>query len=166
MNLSASQPASQLRLLLSAPAAMPRRASLCGRHAVSAPYACGDGLWFAGINWRLGAGFVQVGFVDSVRGGARMAWGRPQSDGIAGGDGDDIHGRWSRLLNRSTANPDYREEWYDEQCGGCRFWIALSGEWGLDWGACTCAHSRFDGRVRFEHDGCEHFSVRDDRAFG
>ncbi|MFL9680578.1 MULTISPECIES: DUF3027 domain-containing protein [Streptomyces] len=162
MNLSAGQ----LRLLISAPAGMPQRASLCGRHPASAPYVCRDGLWFAGINWRLGAGFVQVGFVDSVRGGARMAWGGPQSGGIGGGDGDDIHGRWSRLLNRSTANPDYREEWYDEQCGGCRFWIALSGELGLDWGACACAHSRFDGRVRFEHDGCEHFSVRDDSAFG
>ncbi|MEU0403451.1 DUF3027 domain-containing protein [Streptomyces sp. NPDC006197] len=65
-----------------------------------------------------------------------------------------------------AGNPGYRDEWFDEQCGGCRFWIALSGELGLDWGACTRADSRFDGRVRFEHDGCERFSARDDGTFG
>ncbi|WP_449346118.1 DUF3027 domain-containing protein [Streptomyces xanthochromogenes] len=61
---------------------------------------------------------------------------------------------------------DYRDEWFDEQCGGCRFLIALSGELGLDWGACTHADSQFDGHVRFEHDGCGHFSVRNDGTFG
>ncbi|MFD6115734.1 DUF3027 domain-containing protein [Streptomyces yangpuensis] len=83
-----------------------------------------------------------------------------------GGDGDDVHERWLRLLNRSTGNPGYRDGWFDEQCGGCRFWVALSGELGLDWGACACADSPFDGQVRFEHDGCERFAVRGDGTFG
>ncbi|MER5966809.1 DUF3027 domain-containing protein [Streptomyces sp. NPDC002057] len=83
-----------------------------------------------------------------------------------GGDGDDAHGRWSRLLNRSTGDPGYRDEWFDEQCGGCKFWVALSGELGLDWGACARAGSPFDGQVRFEHDGCERFVARADGTFG
>ncbi|MFF2776120.1 DUF3027 domain-containing protein [Streptomyces sp. NPDC058052] len=95
-----------------------------------------------------------------------MASGRAETHGGGRGGDDDVHGRWSRLLHRSTGDPGYREEWCDEQCGGCRSWIALSGERGLDWGACTRAGSAFDGRVRFEHDGCEHFSARDDGSFG
>ncbi|WP_343239407.1 DUF3027 domain-containing protein [Streptomyces sp. SID7909] len=79
---------------------------------------------------------------------------------------DEVHERWLRLLNRSTGEPGYRDEWFDEQCGGCRFWIALRGELGLDWGVCTRADSPFDGRVRFEHDGCELFAVREDGTFG
>ncbi|WP_107470980.1 DUF3027 domain-containing protein [Streptomyces sp. WZ.A104] len=79
---------------------------------------------------------------------------------------DEVHERWLRLLNRPTGALDYRDEWYDAQCGGCRFWIALSGELGRDWGACTRATSMFDGQMRFEHDGCPSFMVRADRSFG
>ncbi|CAL9485593.1 MULTISPECIES: DUF3027 domain-containing protein [unclassified Streptomyces] len=86
--------------------------------------------------------------------------------------GDDLahngenHARWLALLNRSTGTPDYRDDWYYEQCGGCRFWVALSGRLGQDWGACTHAGSDFDGRVRFEHDGCAGFTGRDGGSFG
>lgn len=73
-------------------------------------------------------------------------------------------GRWP--LNRSTAAADYREEWYFEQCGGCRFWIPLYGRIGNDWGVCSSGDSVFDGRVRFEHDGCDGFAVREDGSFG
>jgi hypothetical protein len=52
------------------------------------------------------------------------------------------------------------------QCGGCRFWIALCGQIGNDSGACTNVEAAFDGRVRFEHDGCEAFAVREDESFG
>ncbi|MFD7874346.1 DUF3027 domain-containing protein [Streptomyces sp. NPDC059766] len=124
-----------------------------------------DDLRLAEISWRLSAGSVQIDLANSARGRERMASGRPQTDGN-GDASDDVHGRWLQLLHRSTGNPSYRDEWFDEQCGGCRFWIPLSGDLGLDWGACTHAASRFDGRVRFEHDGCEHFSVRDDGSFG
>lgn len=86
--------------------------------------------------------------------------------GDDGSHNREVHGRWLRLLNRTTGEFGYREEWYSEQCGGCRFWIALSGELGGDWGVCTDAGSAFDGRVRFEHDGCERFTVREDASFG
>ncbi|MFB7512688.1 DUF3027 domain-containing protein [Streptomyces sp. NPDC056144] len=79
---------------------------------------------------------------------------------------DRCHTRWLASLNRSTAQPDYRNEWYDAQCGGCRFWIALSGELGQDYGVCSNPASSFDGRVRFEHDGCESFATRADGSFG
>ncbi|WP_429416789.1 DUF3027 domain-containing protein [Nocardia sp. GAS34] len=72
--------------------------------------------------------------------------------------------RWLPL-NRSSAAPNYPEAWYWEQCGGCRFWIALQGRIGMDWGVCTNT-SAFDGRVRFEHDGCDAFEARDDGSFG
>ncbi|GLX23462.1 DUF3027 domain-containing protein [Streptomyces lavendulae] len=79
---------------------------------------------------------------------------------------DVVHARWLRLLNRSTGEPGYRDEWYWEQCGGCRFWIALNGELGQDWGACTNARSAFDGRLRYEHDGCKSFTARENGTFG
>ncbi|XEC33144.1 DUF3027 domain-containing protein [Streptomyces fradiae] len=68
--------------------------------------------------------------------------------------------------NRLTGAPGYLDGWYDEQCGGCRFWVALSGEMGRDWGVCTRTDSGYDGRVRFEHDGCDAFVVRSDGSFG
>ncbi|MCX5401272.1 DUF3027 domain-containing protein [Streptomyces sp. NBC_00102] len=78
----------------------------------------------------------------------------------------ECHARWAASSNRSTGDPGYRDEWYDAQCGGCRFWIALGGELGQDYGACTNSGSAFDGRVRFEHDGCAVFTVREDHSFG
>lgn len=72
--------------------------------------------------------------------------------------------RWPSY--RSTGAPDYRDEWYSMQCGGCRFWIALQGGIGRDWGACTNPEAAFDRQLRFEHDGCESFAVRGDGSFG
>lgn len=46
------------------------------------------------------------------------------------------------------------------------FWVALHGRLGQDYGACTSAHSIFDGMVRFEHDGCTAFADRGDGSFG
>ncbi|WP_460514774.1 DUF3027 domain-containing protein [Flindersiella endophytica] len=57
----------------------------------------------------------------------------------------------------SHRRPEYRESWYDEQCGGCRFWIPLAGSMGSDYGACANSASPFDGTIRFEHDGCDVF---------
>jgi hypothetical protein len=68
-----------------------------------------------------------------------------------------IHTRWVARRNRDTARADYREEWYDEQCGSCRFWFPLAGQLGADHGACANPRSPFDGRVQFEHDGCDEF---------
>lgn len=66
------------------------------------------------------------------------------------------HLRWVAHRNRDTGAPDYPEAWYAEQCGGCWFYVPLAGEYGSDWGACTNPKSTMDGRVIFEHDGCEH----------
>ncbi|MEU6620918.1 DUF3027 domain-containing protein [Streptomyces litmocidini] len=79
---------------------------------------------------------------------------------------DRCHARWRVSSNRSTAQSGYRDEWYDVQCGACRFWIALSGRLGRDYGACSNPGWSFDGRVRFEHDGCESFAGRSDGSFG
>ncbi len=54
-------------------------------------------------------------------------------------------------------SPAYRDEWYAQQCGGCRYWIALHGVLGSDYGACSNARSPRDGMVQFEHDGCDAF---------
>ncbi|MET8701153.1 DUF3027 domain-containing protein [Kitasatospora sp. NPDC004723] len=70
---------------------------------------------------------------------------------------DAIHDRWIGGRNRRTEDPEYREEWYGEQCGFCRYWFPLAGELGLDYGACANGRSKLDGTVRFEHDGCEAF---------
>ncbi|MEU9858958.1 DUF3027 domain-containing protein [Streptomyces sp. NPDC047974] len=94
-----------------------------------------------------------------------MVSGGPWTGDDPGHNGE-VHERWLRLLNRSTGAADYRDQWFDEQCGGCRFWVALGGELGRDWGACTHAASTFDGQVRFEHDGCASFMVRTDGSFG
>lgn len=68
-----------------------------------------------------------------------------------------IHARWVRNRNRRTDDPAYRESWYAEQCGACRFWIPLAGTMGLDYGACANPAPPFDGAIRFEHDGCDGF---------
>jgi hypothetical protein len=71
----------------------------------------------------------------------------------------ETHRRWaSKLpLNRDTGDPDYLSDWYWQQCGGCAFYRALSGQLGEDWGACANPASPFDARLMFEHDGCEAF---------
>jgi hypothetical protein len=79
---------------------------------------------------------------------------------------DGCHARWVVSLNRPGGDADYQDEWYDSQCGGCRFWVALTGELGWDYGACTNSEAPFDGRVRFEHDGCDCFVTRPDGSFG
>ncbi|SBT40067.1 DUF3027 domain-containing protein [Micromonospora auratinigra] len=100
---------------------------------------------------------------DAARPGS--AEGRPWS-GDDAGHNDACHQRWRQRLRRDTGGPGYREKWYDEQCGGCRYWIALRGELGRDYGACTHPGSAHDGQVRFEHDGCPVFTERADGSFG
>jgi hypothetical protein len=79
---------------------------------------------------------------------------------------DRCHKRWLPRRNRVMEAPGYLDAWSFEQCGACRFWIALRGTLGLDYGACTNPASPFDAQVRFEHDGCEHFAARPDHSFG
>lgn len=72
------------------------------------------------------------------------------------------HLRWLTQRNRRPEDAGYRDEWYAEQCGRCEFWVPLAGDWGRDYGGCSNPASPFDGRIRFEHDGCEHFSPAPD----
>lgn len=72
------------------------------------------------------------------------------------------HERWLRRLNRDMTSPEYRDEWYGEQCLFCRYYVPLRGAFTDDYGACTNPASPFDGTVRFEHDGCDHYSPADD----
>ncbi|MBB5802053.1 hypothetical protein F4560_001821 [Saccharothrix ecbatanensis] len=71
---------------------------------------------------------------------------------------DSIHERWLGDRNRGRGGHEYEESWAGEQCGGCRFWVPLAGRVGHDYGVCANALSPFDGRVRFEHDGCDVFA--------
>jgi hypothetical protein len=73
----------------------------------------------------------------------------------------ETHYRWydSTLpRNRPNDSLDYKESWIDEQCFKCCYFIQLAGDLGYNWGACTNANSPLDGKLMFEHDGCDAFS--------
>lgn len=57
------------------------------------------------------------------------------------------HERWIELRHLP---PDEGRE-----CMGCRFYVSLRGPLGMDWGVCSNPLSRYDGRLCFEHDGCD-----------
>lgn len=67
---------------------------------------------------------------------------------------DICHQRWLERRNRKQESDDYRDAWYDQQCGRCVFFVPLTGTIGLDYGGCTNLESKFDGTIMFEHDGC------------
>lgn len=67
------------------------------------------------------------------------------------------HERWAQQLNRHGAS-DYRDEWWEQQCGACIYYVRLVGMFNSDYGACTNPDSEFDAKVRFEHDGCDGFT--------
>lgn len=68
---------------------------------------------------------------------------------------DTCHLRWLERRNRRMNEPDYRSEWYADQCYFCKYFIPLAGALKEDWGVCSNPDAPFDGIVRFEHDGCE-----------
>ena len=74
------------------------------------------------------------------------------------------HQRWMARRNRRQEAPDYKEEWWGQRCGHCRYWVPLSGALGSDYGACTNDRSPFDGHVQFEHDGCDEFQPAESRV--
>ncbi len=71
--------------------------------------------------------------------------------------GQHCHDRWMKSRNRRTEDPAYQDDWYETQCGTCRYFVPLMGVFIDDWGACTNPDSEFDRRVMFEHDGCDAF---------
>jgi hypothetical protein len=79
---------------------------------------------------------------------------RPNDEAFAAA----THERWRKRQHRPMDGPDYRDAWYAQQCGGCRFWLPLTGVLGDDYGACSNPASPRDGLVQFEHDGCDAFT--------
>jgi Protein of unknown function (DUF3027) len=67
------------------------------------------------------------------------------------------HERWRARRNRTQDASEYKNDWYQEQCGACRFFVPLTGILGSDYGACTNEASPCDKIAMFEHDGCEQF---------
>lgn len=57
--------------------------------------------------------------------------------------------RWVKAAYQDRSSDEY-------QCGGCRFFAAF----GADYGVCCNPDSCKDGRVMFEHGGCNVHSVR------
>ncbi len=72
------------------------------------------------------------------------------------------HLRWRERINRNIADEGCTDSWYREQCGACRYYIPLSGLLAADYGGCTHPESKFDGMVRFEHDGCDRYDYAGD----
>ena len=77
---------------------------------------------------------------------------------------------WRRRWYRARAQEAQERGFVDAQgtprhgqCGGCRYFIPLTGALIDDWGACSNPVSVFDGAVMFEHLGCDVFAqARDD----
>ena len=59
--------------------------------------------------------------------------------------------RWVAASYRPEAMD---EDWVPHQCGGCRYFGAFDGDYGL----CFNPMSPLDGHVTFEHGGCLHHS--------
>ena len=74
-----------------------------------------------------------------------------------GGHFKATHVRWMERRNRKIESDNYLDQWRDEQCGSCRFWLPLTGAFGDDYGGCSNLKSDVDGLIRFEHDGCEYY---------
>jgi len=64
---------------------------------------------------------------------------------------DNAHERWVEPFRRRSEHRDG-----SIQCGACRFYIVLEGDFMSDWGMCSNPESPHDGDAKFEHDGCEH----------
>jgi hypothetical protein len=69
---------------------------------------------------------------------------------------DSCHKRWIKRCNHSLeiSSPD---SWFSNQCGFCAYFLILPGEFRRDWGVCSNEKSPLDGKVAFEHDGCDFF---------
>ena len=76
------------------------------------------------------------------------------------------HRRWYRARAQEVQEHGYVDAQSTPsrgQCGGCCYFIPLTGTLIDDWGACSNPASVFDGSVMFEHLGCDAFAqARDD----
>jgi hypothetical protein len=62
--------------------------------------------------------------------------------------------RWPNHRNLDEDQPD---ENYVTQCLWCAYFVPLVGTFSEDAGGCTNEKSPCDGRIMFEHDGCDEF---------
>lgn len=67
-------------------------------------------------------------------------------------DAAEARSRWYRA--RDAESPKDEHNYVEHQCGGCKFFGDLDGNWGLCWNA----RSPQDGRLVFEHNGCTEHS--------
>lgn len=76
------------------------------------------------------------------------------------------HKRWLEKypINRNVLSPSYKEEWLPDQCFKCQFYVGLTGLFESSWGVCSNPDSYLDGRIMFEHDGCEFYSFAEDET--
>jgi hypothetical protein len=66
-----------------------------------------------------------------------------------------VHDRWAaKPPHLEPGTPEHRIYENGQQCGGCAFFIPLTSDLGLDWGACANSKSFHDGAVTFEHFTC------------
>jgi type II secretory pathway component GspD/PulD (secretin) len=65
------------------------------------------------------------------------------------------HSRWIKHRHRAGT----KEDWTPNQCGGCIYYVRLTGAFFKDWGICTNASSPKDAQATFEHDSCDFFSA-------
>jgi len=70
--------------------------------------------------------------------------------------------RWVKRANRPGYPAFFANEQFCRQCGACRFFVRLTGEFRKDWGVCSNPESPMDGKVCSEHDGCQVFSRADE----
>jgi len=59
-----------------------------------------------------------------------------------------MRGAWCDRCSRFVEESG--DHFHHEQCGGCRKFKAIDG----DWGYCRSHQSVYSGRLMFEHDGC------------
>lgn len=54
-----------------------------------------------------------------------------------------------------------REDDYGPDCShGCKFFMPLEGDLGLDWGVCVNHQGPRKGMLTFEHQGCKFFEEK------
>jgi hypothetical protein len=74
----------------------------------------------------------------------------------------ECHERWVKKGNRPISQDDTPEAWVETQCMTCAYYLQLPGKFAFDWGVCSNPKSPMDGKVTFEHDGCDFFVFDDD----
>lgn len=47
---------------------------------------------------------------------------------------------------------------------GCKYFLALPGDLGMDWGVCVNPASPRAGLLTYEHQGCEYFELDETEA--